>query len=78
MVRLKDAIALLRTPIGITFQFQSGAIKSDELGITKAEYISFNSKVVRLKVFCSNQKLLQMTAFQFQSGAIKRELIQAL
>ena len=56
------------------FQFQTGAIKSEELAnvdIAVAE--SFNSKLVRLKVNLRDfYKVFAFCTFQFQTGAIKR------
>ena len=57
------------------FQFQTGAIKREEArDILESALVSFNSKLVRLKV--DGHKWTAMTGarmFQFQTGAIKSE-----
>ena len=54
------------------FQFQTGAIKSDEWTEDCPAPASFNSKLVRLKVQVMKNQTLSMLLFQFQTGAIKR------
>ena len=56
------------------FQFQTGAIKSSQVRLSRwALRLSFNSKLVRLKVTAlARISAWFPNAFQFQTGAIKR------
>ena len=55
----------------IMFQFQYGTIKSIRGCFTPTIFYSFNSNMVRLKVFPYNLSGL-LRLFQFQYGTIKR------
>ena len=55
----------------VSFQFQTGSIKSHALQVHRAQQVgSFNSKLVRLKV-CRKCDMGLLKAFQFQTGSIK-------
>ena len=56
------------------FQFQTGAIKSWLMRVSRISAISFNSKLVRLKGDSLMDTIRLEMQFQFQTGAIKREL----
>ena len=55
------------------FQFQTGAIKRHPLCNLYYSILSFNSKLVRLKVKSRVFQNLIWVVFQFQTGAIKSE-----
>ena len=73
LVRLKGGIydKVIRCP---TFQFQTGAIKRNEVRYLAAFKRGFNSKLVRLKESGVEVKECIPKRFQFQTGAIKRHL----
>ena len=54
------------------FQFQTGSIKSpDTTDADDRAYVSFNSKLVRLKGAYAERSLRRVFMFQFQTGSIK-------
>ena len=71
-MRLKEDIDLQNEVIRLTFQFQSGAIKSKPGGVTNTELAAFQfqSGAIKSKKFSTISD--NDTQFQFQSGAIKR------
>ena len=72
LVRLKGEAQQAFRPDTISFQFQTGAIKSvDSEDILYIRRMSFNSKLVRLKVKYKVRSHMDVDMFQFQTGAIK-------
>ena len=71
LVRLKVLRGCRSSLRRIQFQFQTGAIKRENiLRCWSWDWCSFNSKLVRLKVACMWYLLVEVK-FQFQTGAIK-------
>ena len=76
LVRLKvdpDTLSYLT----ITFQFQTGSIKSlPSRNLITVSRSCFNSKLVRLKVMNRQEPYGHTIEFQFQTGSIKRKTPQ--
>ena len=53
------------------FQFQTGAIRSENAKQIETDQTSFNSKLVRLEVLQSISDMYVSKSFQFQTGAIR-------
>ena len=47
---IKSDMAVVHADVAVLFQFQTGSIKSQQKKTHKTSEISFNSKLVRLKV----------------------------
>ena len=58
----------------VTFLFQTGSIKSDEMIANDARIESFYSKLVRLKALILNEFEVDEIVFLFQTGSIKRRM----
>ena len=76
MVRLRVRSSEICQALGLSFQFQYGAIKRDFQNILHFENEHFNSSMVRLRVQV-DERLLFKAKFQFQYGGARSLRLRA-